>query len=115
MLVLNFQISENAERWLEFAVGAMLTLLGLNVLRKIVSGGKLHFHTHDHGEQKHVHEHRMSDRQLIAKAMELAKELKIDPKDLLGELAIEGTFEEVKDAEVLPIEEPEDDLADLLQ
>ena len=57
VLVLNFQISENTERWLEFAVGAMLTLLGLNVLRKIVSGGKLHFHTHDHGDQKHVHPH----------------------------------------------------------
>lgn len=57
VLVLNFQISANAERWLEFTVGIMLTLLGLNVLRKIIKGGKLHFHPHTHGDNKHVHPH----------------------------------------------------------
>src|SRR5690349_1766172 len=36
VLVLNFQISENTERILEFCVGVMLTLLGLNVLRKLL-------------------------------------------------------------------------------
>lgn len=57
VLVLDFHISPDAERWLEFAVGVMLTLLGLNVLRKIIKGGILHFHTHEHGPGKHVHPH----------------------------------------------------------
>jgi sulfite exporter TauE/SafE len=57
VLVLNFQISEKTERILEFCVGMMLTLLGLNVLRKLLKGGKLHFHTHEHGAHEHVHPH----------------------------------------------------------
>jgi sulfite exporter TauE/SafE len=35
----------------------MLTLLGLNVLRRIIAGGHLHFHTHDHGGHMHAHPH----------------------------------------------------------
>ena len=57
VLVLNFQIGENTERWLEFTVGIMLTLLGLNVIRKLVMGGQVHFHSHDHGERAHAHPH----------------------------------------------------------
>lgn len=57
VLLLNFQISEQAERILEFCVGIMLVLLGLNVLRKILQGGKVHFHTHEHGSRAHVHPH----------------------------------------------------------
>ena len=57
VLLLNFQISEKTERTLEFFVGVMLVLLGLNVLRKIFNGGTLHFHTHEHGERAHVHPH----------------------------------------------------------
>ncbi len=57
VLYLNFNISETTERWLEFAVGVMLTLLGLNVLRKLVSGGHLHFHSHGHGAHLHAHPH----------------------------------------------------------
>ena len=57
VLLLNFQISESTERWLEFGVGVMLTLLGLNVIRKLLSGGHLHFHTHEHGEHLHAHPH----------------------------------------------------------
>jgi sulfite exporter TauE/SafE len=57
VLILNFQISEKTERMLEFCVGVMLTLLGLNVLRKLLKGGKLHFHTHEHGAHEHVHPH----------------------------------------------------------
>lgn len=57
VLLLNFQISERAERALEFCVGLMLTILGLNVLRKLISGGLLHFHAHEHGGRKHVHPH----------------------------------------------------------
>ena len=57
VLLLNFQISERTERALEFCVGLMLTILGLNVFRKLIKGGKLHFHTHEHGGREHVHPH----------------------------------------------------------
>jgi sulfite exporter TauE/SafE len=57
VLLLNFQISERTERSLEFCVGVMLFLLGLNVLRKLVKGAKLHFHAHEHGKHAHVHPH----------------------------------------------------------
>lgn len=57
VLVLNFEISERAETALEFCVGIMLTLLGLNVLKKLVRGGHLHFHAHEHGQRAHVHPH----------------------------------------------------------
>lgn len=57
VLLLNFQISERAEQMLEFGVGVMLFLLGLNVLRKLFQGGKLHFHPHEHAGRKHVHPH----------------------------------------------------------
>jgi ABC-type nickel/cobalt efflux system permease component RcnA len=57
VLLLNRQISEKTEQTLEFCVGIMLTLLGLNVLRKLLKGGKLHFHAHEHGAHEHVHPH----------------------------------------------------------
>lgn len=57
VLLLNFEISERTERTLEFCVGIMLFLLGLNVLRKLASGGTLHFHAHEHGDRAHVHPH----------------------------------------------------------
>jgi sulfite exporter TauE/SafE len=57
VLLLNFQISEQTERILEFAVGIMLLLLGLNVLRKLLQGGHLHFHAHEHGTRAHAHPH----------------------------------------------------------
>ena len=57
VLLLNFNITEQTERFLEFCVGVMLFLLGLNVLRKIIQGGTLHFHTHDHGDNAHAHPH----------------------------------------------------------
>jgi sulfite exporter TauE/SafE len=57
VLLLDFQISARTEQMLEFGVGVMLILLGLNVLRKIISGGQLHFHTHEHGTHAHAHPH----------------------------------------------------------
>ena len=57
VLLLNFQISERTERALEFCVGLMLTILGLNVFRKLLKGGRLHFHAHEHGGREHVHPH----------------------------------------------------------
>jgi len=57
VLLLDFKISERTERALEFCVGAMLVLLGLNVLRKLLQGGNLHFHAHEHGNRPHAHPH----------------------------------------------------------
>lgn len=57
VLFLNFQISGQTERFLELGVGIMLLFLGLNVLRKLVKGGKVHFHTHEHDGHQHVHPH----------------------------------------------------------
>ena len=57
VLLLEVQISERVERGLEFCVGIMLTVLGLNVFRKIISGGKFHLHSHEHGSHEHVHPH----------------------------------------------------------
>lgn len=55
VLLLNFQISEQTERMLEFCVGAMLILLGLNVLRKLLFGATLNFQTHEHDGSVHAH------------------------------------------------------------
>lgn len=57
VLLLNFEITERTEKILEFGVGIMLTFLGLNVLRKIIQGAKIHFHTHEHGAREHAHPH----------------------------------------------------------
>jgi sulfite exporter TauE/SafE len=57
VLLLDFQISDTVARWLELGVGIMLALLGLNVLKKIISGAHLHFHAHEHGGHAHAHPH----------------------------------------------------------
>jgi sulfite exporter TauE/SafE len=57
VLLLNLQISEQTERFLEFGVGIMLVFLGFNVIRKLAAGGNLHFHTHEHGGHTHAHPH----------------------------------------------------------
>jgi sulfite exporter TauE/SafE len=57
VLLLDFRIGKQTERILEFGVGVMLFLLGLNVLRKLLRGAYLHFHAHEHGERVHVHPH----------------------------------------------------------
>ncbi len=57
VLFLNFQITEKTERILEFCVGIMLFLLGLNVLRKLIKGGKVHLHPHEHAAHTHAHPH----------------------------------------------------------
>ncbi len=57
VLLLNFQISERTERFLEFCVGIMLFVLGLNVLIKLLKGGQIHFHSHEHARHEHVHPH----------------------------------------------------------
>lgn len=56
VIFLNLKI-EKYEKPLEFCVALMLIGLGLNVLVKLVRGGKLHFHEHQHGGHRHVHPH----------------------------------------------------------
>jgi high-affinity nickel permease len=42
---------------LEMGVAAMLIVLGVNLLRTLVTGGRLHAHAHVHGGRLHVHPH----------------------------------------------------------
>lgn len=56
VIFLHVQI-EKYEKPLEFCVALMLIVLGANVLIKLVRGGKLHFHEHEHGGHRHVHPH----------------------------------------------------------
>lgn len=56
-LLMDSVIPENYAAGLEFAVGIMLILLGLDVLRRLYKK-QIHFHTHKHdGGVKHFHAH----------------------------------------------------------
>ncbi len=57
VVLLDFEITAQTERILEFCVGIMLVLLGANVLRKLIRGARLHFHAHKHGSHVHAHPH----------------------------------------------------------
>jgi sulfite exporter TauE/SafE len=57
VIFLKLQISESVEAKLEAIVGAMLIVLGLNALRKLFSGNKIHVHAHEHGTREHIHIH----------------------------------------------------------
>lgn len=57
-LVLGESLPPRFEKVLEFCVGLMMLLLGVDVLRRL-RGGDLHFHAHRHGpgEAEHLHAH----------------------------------------------------------
>jgi ABC-type nickel/cobalt efflux system permease component RcnA len=59
-LLLGNTINQQLAQLLELAVGIMLTLLGLDVLRRLIKK-RIHFHTHQHIDQqnheKHFHAH----------------------------------------------------------
>lgn len=57
VIVLHFQINETVKQSLEFGVGVMLVGLGVNALRKLARGGRVHIHVHDHGGHSHAHPH----------------------------------------------------------
>jgi sulfite exporter TauE/SafE len=57
VIFFQFQISAGTARALEFCVGIMLVALGVNALRKLRRGGRLHLHVHQHGARTHVHPH----------------------------------------------------------
>lgn len=57
VILFGFVLNERAAAVLEFAVGVMLVVLGLDVLRRMRKA-KIHFHVHDHGNGKpHIHAH----------------------------------------------------------
>lgn len=57
VLLLNVKIGERTALALEFCVALMLIALGINALRKLLQGGKLHLHEHKHGGHLHAHPH----------------------------------------------------------
>jgi len=63
IVLLHIEISSRMSLVLEFAVGIMLIALGANALRKIIKGGWLHMHVHQHGGRLHAHPHVHNDRQ----------------------------------------------------
>lgn len=56
VLLLGTAIPETMTHALELAVGVMLVLLGLDVVRRMWKQG-LHIHPHQHGEERHLHLH----------------------------------------------------------
>jgi len=56
VLLLDTLIPENFAQLLELAVGGMLVLLGVDVMRRVIRD-RIHFHRHRHGEQEHFHAH----------------------------------------------------------
>lgn len=57
IILFRFEISAGTAQALEFGVGLMLVALGINALRKLRRGGRLHLHVHQHGARAHVHPH----------------------------------------------------------
>jgi hypothetical protein len=57
VIAFGFVLTSRAAATLEFAVGVMLVILGLDVLRR-VRKARIHFHVHEHGDsQRHIHAH----------------------------------------------------------
>ena len=56
VLLLGTAIPETMTQTLELAVGVMLVLLGLDVVRRMIKQG-LHIHPHDHDGERHLHLH----------------------------------------------------------
>ena len=56
VLLMGAAVPANIARVLELAVGIMLLLLGLDVLRRLIRDG-IHFHAHQHNGARHVHAH----------------------------------------------------------
>ena len=57
VIFLGFEISERTSQVMEFCVGLMLVVLGVRTLIKLLRGGHLHVHVHQHGGHVHAHPH----------------------------------------------------------
>ena len=60
VLLIDGVINPQFALWLEVAVGVMLILLGIDVLRRLLRE-RIHFHRHHHGEREHFHAHSHAD------------------------------------------------------
>ncbi|MCW8931423.1 MAG: sulfite exporter TauE/SafE family protein [Gammaproteobacteria bacterium] len=56
MLLVGRSISDQLVHVLEFSVGVMLVVLGIDVLRKLIKK-RIHFHHHQHENEQHFHAH----------------------------------------------------------
>ncbi len=60
--LLRLTVSDRLSHWLDFAVGIMLIILGINVLMKFFrKGPRLHRHVHNHDGVQHSHFHFHAD------------------------------------------------------
>ena len=57
IVIFHINISSRMSLVLEFAVGVMLVILGASALLKLLRGGHLHMHVHQHGGRLHAHPH----------------------------------------------------------
>ncbi|MEP7340659.1 MAG: hypothetical protein ABI977_23205, partial [Acidobacteriota bacterium] len=57
VILLRLEIKPRVAMALEFGVALMLVWLGANVIYKLMRGGKVHLHAHQHGGHKHFHPH----------------------------------------------------------
>lgn len=57
IIALNLQVPEKVALATEMLVALMLILLGVNVLRQLLKGGKIHLHIHSHDGITHIHPH----------------------------------------------------------
>lgn len=56
VLVSGSLLAENLAQGLELAVGVMLVILGVDVIRRVIRD-RVHFHIHRHGSHTHFHAH----------------------------------------------------------
>ncbi len=57
VILFHIEIGTRMEMALEFGVALMLIALGVNAIRKLRRGSRIHFHAHRHGERVHFHPH----------------------------------------------------------
>ena len=57
IVLLHLEIGARASKALEFCVALMLIALGINALWKLIRGGRIHVHAHEHGDHWHAHPH----------------------------------------------------------
>ncbi len=60
VLVFKLSIPERLSLSLEFAVGVILVILGIPIIRQLVLS-KSHVHLHQHGDKRHLHSHSHRD------------------------------------------------------
>ena len=57
VVIFGVHIPQSWSRWFELLVAIVLLVLGLNLLRHVLRGDRLHIHVHRHGPIVHAHPH----------------------------------------------------------